>query len=128
MSEKRSAEKLAAYRVDRGKGGFKAIPMTEREVEDRNFFIRLKLRGKPMEKLSGKQIEQVRVYRMGDLWIIEDESLMCFVLGKEEKNLAPVQEGEKTLPEKLAADGYSYCGSFAESTGDKILPFHKRSK
>ena len=47
MSEKRSAEKLAGYRVDRGKGGFKAIPMTEREVEDRNFFIRLKLRGKP---------------------------------------------------------------------------------
>ena len=45
MSEKRSAEKLAGYRVDRGKGGFKAIPMTEREVEDRNFFIRLKLRG-----------------------------------------------------------------------------------
>ena len=69
MSEKRSAEKLAGYRVDRGKGGFKAIPMTEREVEDRNFFIRLKLRGKPMNKLSGKRIEQVRVYRMGDLWI-----------------------------------------------------------
>ena len=128
MSEKRSAEKLAAYRVDRGKGGFKAIPMTEREVEDRNFFIRLKLRGKPMSKLSSEQIERVRVYQMGDLWIIEDENLMCFVLGKEEKNLAPVQEGERTLPEKLAADGYSYCGSFAESTGDKILPFHKRSK
>lgn len=128
MSEKRSAEKLAAYRVDRGKGGFKAIPMTEREVEDRNFFIRLKLRGKPMSKLSAEQIERVRVYRMGDLWIIEDENLMCFVLGKEEKNLAPVQEGERTLPENLAADGYSYCGSFAESTGDKILPFHKRRK
>ena len=128
MSEKRSAEKLAAYRVDRGKGGFKAIPMTEREVEDRNFFIRLKLRGKPMSKLSSEQIERVRVYQMGDLWIIEDESLMCFVLDKEEKNLAPVQEGERTLPENLAADGYSYCGSFAESTGDKILPFHKRSK
>ena len=57
MSEKRSAEKLADYRVDRGKGGFKAIPMTEREVEDRNFFIRLKLRGKPMSKLSGKQMD-----------------------------------------------------------------------
>lgn len=128
MSEKRSAEKLAGYRVDRGKGGFKAIPMTEREVEDRNFFIRLKLRGKPMEKLSSKQIEQVRVYRMGDLWIIEDENLMCFVLSKEEKNLAPVQEGERLLPENLAADGYSYCGSFAESTGNKSLPFHKRSK
>ena len=122
MSEKRSAEKLAGYRVDRGKGGFKAIPMTEREVEDRNFFIRLKLRGKPMNKLSSKQIEQVRVYRMGDLWIFEDENLMCFALGKEEKNLAPVQEGERLLPENLAADGYSYCGSFAESTGDKILP------
>ena len=84
MSEKRSAEKLAGYRVDRGKDGFKAIPMTEREVEDRNFFIRLKLRGKPMNKLSGKQIEQVRVYRMGDLWIFEDENLMCFALGREE--------------------------------------------
>lgn len=83
MSEKRSAEKLAAYRVDRGKGGFKAIPMTEREVEDRNFFIRLKLRGKPIGKLSAEQIERMRVYRMGDLWIIEDENLMNFVLGKE---------------------------------------------
>ncbi len=102
MSEKRSAEKLADYRVDRGKGGFKAIPMTEREVEDRNFFIRLKLRGKPMSKLSGKQIEQVRVYRMGDLWIFEDENLMCFALGKEEKNLVPVQEGERLLPENFA--------------------------
>lgn len=83
MSEKRSAEKLAAYRVDRGKGGFKAIPMTEREVEDRNFFIRLKLRGKPIGKLSAEQIERMRVYRMGDLWILEDENLMNFVLGKE---------------------------------------------
>ena len=81
----RNVEKLAACRVERGKGGFKAIPMTEKEIEDRNFFIRFKLRGKPAWMLSDEQIEQVRLYQMGDIWIIEDESLMTFVLGKEEK-------------------------------------------
>ncbi len=122
----RDVEKLAACRVERGKGGFKAIPMTEKEIEDRNFFIRFKLRGKPAWMLSDEQIEQVRLYQMGDIWIIEDESLMTFVLGKEEKEIAPVQDLGRVLPANLVADGYSYCGSFAGTTGDKEIS--RRSK
>lgn len=119
----REVEKLAACRVDRGKGGFRAVSMTEKEIEDRNFFIRFKLRGKPAWKLSDEQIEQVRVYLMGDIWIVEDENLMTFVLGKEEKEIASVQGLGRVLPANLAADGYSYCGSFAEGTGDNIIRF-----
>lgn len=101
-TEKRSTQMLAAYRVDRGSGGFRAIPMTEKEVDDRNFFIRLRLRGKSAWKLSNEQIEQVRLYLMGDIWIIEDENLRTFVLGKEEKMIAPVQETDagKFKPEE----------------------------
>ena len=109
----RDVEKLAACRVERGKGGFKAIPMTEKEIEDRNFFIRFKLRGKPAWMLSDEQIEQVRLYQMGDIWIIE-------------KEIAPVQDLGRVLPANLVADGYSYCGSFAGTTGDKEIS--RRSK
>lgn len=123
----REAKELAAYRVDRGEGGFRAIPMTEKEVENRCFFIRIRLRGKPAWKLSNEQIEKVRLYRMGNLWIIEDESLMSFVLGKE---TAPMQEGKATLPDNLAADGYSYCGSFAGEAEEtkEILCFDRHKK
>lgn len=117
-TEKRSTQMLAAYRVDRGSGGFRAIPMTEKEVDDRNFFIRLRLRGKSAWKLSNEQIEQVRLYLMGDIWIIEDENLRTFVLGKEEKMIAPVQEGKTTLSADFASDGYTYCGSFAQAAGE----------
>ncbi len=50
MSEKRSAEKLAGYRVDRGKGGFKGNP------HDRKGSGRPELLYPP--KASGKANEQ----------------------------------------------------------------------
>lgn len=101
--------------------------MTEKEIEDRNFFIRFRLRGKAEWALSDEQIEQVRLYQMGDIWIIEDENLMTFVAGKEEKEIAPVQEGDRRIPANLAADGYHYCGSFAEETENNVIPFRGKS-
>lgn len=123
----RQARELAAYRVDRGEGGFRAIPMTEKEVDDRCFFIRIRLRGKSAWKLSNEQIERVRLYQMGDLWIIEDENLISFVL---EKEIAPVQDGKGVLPDNLAADGYSYCGSFAGEAEEakEIISFDRHKK
>lgn len=108
----RNAEELAAYRVDRGEGGFRAVPMTEQEVKNRNFFIRRMLGIKSVWELSDAQMEQVRVYRMGSLWVIEDESLMVFVLGEEGKDIPPAGKADSRIPAELAEDGYSYCGNF----------------
>lgn len=108
----RDAEKLAAYRVDRGEGGFRAVPMTEQEVKNRNVFIRLKLGINPAWELSDVQMEQVRIYRMGKLWVIEDECLMVFVLGEEGPDIPSVKKADPRIPAELARDGYNYCGNF----------------
>ncbi len=83
MSELRE-EWLARHRVDNGNGGHKAVEMTQEEIAFRRSFIRSVLLGKNrrFRNLSNDELDQARLFRIGDRYVLEDGELYEHVIGR----------------------------------------------
>lgn len=66
------AEKLARFRVDHGSGGYRAMEMTEDEKAARRAYIFGILRDKTGWNLTSKQVDDIRIFQMGNLLVLED--------------------------------------------------------
>lgn len=73
-------KKLAHFRVDKGEGGYKALTMTEDEVCARRSYIYSVLRDNPAWKLTPEQVDNIRIFEMGNMSVIEDENYLIYVL------------------------------------------------
>ncbi|MDO5418409.1 MAG: hypothetical protein Q4F29_14525 [Lachnospiraceae bacterium] len=72
---------LAGYRVDKGEGGWLAVSMSREQAAGRRNFIRGLLKHKAKwSRLTNDQLDRVRVFQMGGVWVIEDEELYQYVL------------------------------------------------
>lgn len=72
---------LARFWVDKGEGGYRATEMTREQAASRRCFIRglLKHR-KQWQNLSNDELDNVRVYKMGDTFVLEDAELYIYAL------------------------------------------------
>lgn len=72
---------LAKFRVDKGKGGFWAVTMTKDEAARRRCFIRGLLKNrKQWRNLSNDELDSIRVYKMGDAFVLEDAAFYTYAL------------------------------------------------
>lgn len=73
---------LAGFRVaPEGQiGGFMALEMTRDERASRRCFIRGMLKGTKWQYLKNDQLDQVRLLRCGNSWMIEDADLYQYIL------------------------------------------------
>lgn len=72
---------LAKFRVDKGEGGFWAVAMTKDEAARRRCFIRGLLKNrKQWRNLSNDELDNVRVYKMGDTFVLEDAEFYTYAL------------------------------------------------
>lgn len=74
------AQKLACFRVDYGDGGYKAMEMTEDEIFARRSYIYSILRENPAWRLTPEQVDNVRIFKLGDTVVIEDEDYLIYAL------------------------------------------------
>ncbi|MCI9591085.1 MAG: hypothetical protein HFG42_11180 [Lachnospiraceae bacterium] len=83
MSELRE-EWLARHRVDDGNGGHKAVEMTREERAFRRSFIRSVLlrKSRRFRNLPNDELDQIRLFRVGDQYVLEDRELYEHVIGR----------------------------------------------
>lgn len=73
MDEER-ARKLARHRV--GEKRHMGIPMTDEEIKLRREYMRNMIRRVPAwQKVKGEQLDNMRIYKRGNDWYIEDQDL-----------------------------------------------------
>ncbi len=76
-------EWLARHRVDDGNGGRWAIKMSREERAFRRSFIRSVLlrKSRRFRNLPNDELDQVRLFRVGDQYVLEDQELYEHVIG-----------------------------------------------
>lgn len=81
MAQEPLAVVLARFRVADEKGnGYRALEMTRDEAAQRRSFIRGMLKGTRWQNLKNDQLDQVRLFRQGDIWEFEDSDLYQYIL------------------------------------------------
>lgn len=82
MSELKE-EWLARHRVDDGNGGHRDVKMSREERAFRRSFIRSVLlrKSRRFRNLPNEQLDQVRLFRVGDQYVLEDQNLYEHVIG-----------------------------------------------
>lgn len=72
---------LAGYRVNAGNGGYHAIPMNRDEVLARRAYMRAMLRVSFLWcTMNNEQLDNMRLYKMGDDYIVEDTEMRDHIL------------------------------------------------
>lgn len=73
---------LAGFRVmpEGQHGGFMALEMTRDERASRRCFIRGILKGTRWQHLDNEKLDQFRLVRYGDSWLLEDADLYQHIL------------------------------------------------
>lgn len=73
---------LACFRVapEGEPGGYRSLEMTRDERASRRCFIRGILKGTRWQNLKNDQLDQVRLLRLGDSWLLEDADLYQHLL------------------------------------------------
>ena len=79
--QEQEAAILARYRVNTGKDGYHAIPMNRDEVLARRAYMRAILRVSFLWcKMNNEQLDNMRLYKMGDDYIVEDTEMSDYIL------------------------------------------------
>jgi hypothetical protein len=76
-SEEEKAKKLAQYRVGKDKPMGK--DMTAEQIDTRRQFIKtMFMRVDPWKDLKGEQIDDVRIYKVGSDWYVQDQDYYTY--------------------------------------------------